>query len=272
MMRIRHAAALATGLSALAIPVAHADTGDEMLLGTSQAVVLGPTFIPTPPAGYVDTVDKLYLENLGFPDTGTLTTLTTPETLDFGPSVAQGTTDLVNYVEAGVQDGTISPSDPLDVITYSQSSSVASAAMPILMADKVPTADLNFVLLGDPSAPTGLADSWLGADIDSLLSGFGWSSLTGLTTPTDDYPVDEFTVPNDFFSDTQADLHPFSLGALAEGVFLHGDYLGVSDATVLASLTDPVTTGMETTYTLPGLDLADLLPTLIQTVTNILGL
>lgn len=270
-MRTRHAVTLALLGAGLSAGIAHADTGDDMLIGTSQAVVLGPTFIPDPPQGYVDTVDKLYLENLGFPDTGTLTTLDTPETIDFGPSVTQGTTDLVNYVEAGVQDGTISPSDPLDVVTYSQSASVASEAMPILLADGVAPADLNFVMLGDPSAPAGLADSWLGADIDNLLSGLGWSHLTGLTTPTDDYPVDTFVVPGDFFADTQANLSPLNLGGLLEGVFLHGDYLGVSDATVLASMTDPVTTGLETTYTLPGLDLADLLPTLLQTVTNVIG-
>jgi len=237
------------------VPRAHAD----------EVLFLGPTFIPDPAVfpGYEQTVEKLYLEPLGFPANGTVDTLITPESPDFGPSIQQGVTDLVNAVEADYTAGTIGPGDPLTITAYSQSTVIASEAMPILYNYGIPSDDLNFVLLGDAASLTGILSSPLGETVDDLL---GWSYLNGVTTPTDLYPVDVVVEPGDFWADTSADT---TVGELIEGFFSHGDYHGVPESVVHAALADGVTDGMVTTYTLP---VTDLIETLIQTALNDLGL
>ena len=122
-------------------------------------------------------------------------------------------------------------------------------------------------MLGDaaadpPSGPTGLLDTWgatpFGQAVDQFL---GWSNLDNVTTPSDLYPTDVFTVGNDFFADTAtpADFAANPLGALWQdflGFFEHGVYLGglpeseiltaidgggvMDGATTYFSLADPV--------------------------------
>lgn len=60
------------------------------LSGSTDALVMGPTGFPDPAdyPGFLSTVDQLYLDPLGFG--GQSTALTTPETSDFDPSVAEG--------------------------------------------------------------------------------------------------------------------------------------------------------------------------------------
>jgi hypothetical protein len=244
---------------------ARGETGTDMLVGSSQALFLGPTFIPDPAIfpGYEDTVDKLYLEPLGFPANGTIDTLVTPESPDFGPSIQQGVSDLVNAVEADYTNGTIGPGDPLTIVTYSQSTVIASLAEPILAKDNIPSADLDFVMLGDAAAPTGILSSPLGEAVDNLL---GWSYLNGVTTPDNLYPTDVVVEPGDFWADTSADT---TIGELIEGFFSHGDYMGVTEQVVQAALANGVADGMTTTYTL---DPTPLIETLLTTALNDIGL
>jgi PE-PPE domain len=224
-----------------AILVAHADTGSgaDFLDGSTQAIVLGPTFIPDPTTfpGYIPGAVTEYLQPLGFSDTGTVTPLVTPESPDFGPSIATGVNTLVNTVEADYNAGDFSSTDPLTVFGYSQSAVIASMAEQQLAADHIPLEDLRFVLIGDaaadpPSGPTGLLDTWgatpFGEEVDQFL---GWSNLDDVTTPTDLYPTDVFTIANDLFADTAtpADFAANPLGALWQdfvGFFDHGVYLG----------------------------------------------
>ena len=102
---------------------------------------------------------------------------------------------------------------------------------------KIPLEDLRFVLIGDaaadpPSGPTGLLDTWGATPFGQALDHFlGWSNLDDVTTPSDLYPTDVFTVVNDFFADTAtpADFAANPLGALWQdfvGFFEHGVYLG----------------------------------------------
>ncbi len=244
---------------ALDTPQCHADDG------SSQVLFLGPTLMPDPAIfpGYESTVDRLYLEPLGFPANGDVTTLITPETPDFGPSISKGVTDLVAAVEADYNAGVISAGDPLTITAYSQSTVIVSQAEPILAADGIPSQDLDFVLLGDAASPTGILNNPLGIAVDDLL---GWQNLNNTQTPTDLYPTQVFVEPGDFWADTSADTNLLSL---VYGFFDHGDYMGVPESVVQTALTDGVTDGLTTTYTL---DPTPLIETLLQTALNDLGL
>jgi PE-PPE domain len=231
---------------------ANADTGSgaDFLDGSTQAIVMGPTYIPDPTTfpGYIPGAVTEYLQPLGFSDTGTVIPLVTEESPNFGPSIASGVSTLVHTIETGYGAGDFSAADPLTVFGYSQSAVVASVAEQQLAADGIPLTDLRFVLIGDaaadpPSGPTGLLDTWgatpFGQEIDSLL---GWSNLDDVTTPTTFYPTDVFTVANDFFADTAtpADFAANPLGALWQdfvGFFEHGVYLGgLPESEILAAI------------------------------------
>jgi hypothetical protein len=257
--------AVALGVILTCAPESHAD---DPLAGSDQVLFLGPTWMPNPGVfpGYEPTVDKLYLEQLGFPADGHISTLVTPETLDFGPSISKGVDDLVQAVESDYNAGVISAGDPLTVTAYSQSTVIVSQAEPILTAYGIPSQDLDFVLLGDAASPTGILSSPLGIAVDDL---FGWRNLNNTLTPNNLYPTQEFVVPHDFWADTKDDTNLLSL---AYGFFDHGDYLGVSESTVQQALTDGVTDGLTTTYTLNVPDtLAGLIDTLLQTALNDIG-
>lgn len=152
-----------------------------------------------------------------------------------------------------------------------------------LAADHIPLQDLRFVLIGDaaanpPSGPTGFLDTWgatsFGQEIDALL---GWSNLDNVTTPTDLYPTDVFTVANDFSADTAtpADFAANPLGALWQdfvGFFEHGVYLGgLPESEILTAIgTAGVADGATTYFTLA--DPADLLQSLFDVALGSLGI
>lgn len=266
MLRKQGIVGFALLLAAFTItPTAYADTGVDLLDGSTNALILGPTGIPDPAIfpGYIPTVDRLYLEPLGFPSDGTITPLITPESPDFGPSIAAGEQDLINAVEADYNAGIIGPDDPLTITAYSQSTVIVSQAEPILAAYGIPPADLDFVLLGDAASPTGILNSPLGIAVDDLL---GWQNLNNTETPTTLYPTQVFVEPHDFWADTSDDTN---LASLAYGFFDHGDYMGVPESVVQAALADGVTNGMTTTY---ALDPTPLIETLLTTALNDLGL
>jgi PE-PPE domain len=214
-------------------------SGADFLDGSTHAIVMGPTLIPDPTTfpGYVPGAVTEYLQPLGFSDSGTVTALITPESPNFGPSIAAGVQTLVHTIEADYNANEISATDPLTVFGYSQSAVVASLAEQELAAYQIPLQDLRFVMLGDaaadpPSGPTGILDTWgatpFGQELDYLL---GWSNLDDVTTPNDLYPTDVFTVVNDFFADTAtpAEFATNPLGAILQdfvGFFEHGVYLG----------------------------------------------
>src|ERR1700744_2371342 len=133
---------------------ANADNSD-FLSGSTDALVLGPTGIPTPDAAYISDAKNLYLDPNGYDGTpATTVALTTPETDDFNTSVTQGENDLTNAVVADYDAGDMDCntagvcSDPLTIFTYSQSSAIASLDEPTLEADKIPSDALRFVMLG----------------------------------------------------------------------------------------------------------------------------
>src|SRR5947209_8838497 len=93
-------AALCSAAVALA-GAANADGANDFLSGSTDALILGSTGIPTPDAAYIAGAENLYLDPNGYDGTtGTTLALTTPENYDFGTSVTQGEQDLVNAVVA----------------------------------------------------------------------------------------------------------------------------------------------------------------------------
>ena len=87
-----------------------------------------------------------------------LQVLTTPELIQQGPSSLTDADDVVLAVENEftANPGAFSAEDPLTIFGYSQSATAESIAMTQLAADGIPSADLHFVFIGDPSLPGGI--------------------------------------------------------------------------------------------------------------------
>ena len=207
---------------------ANADGASDFLSGSTNALILGSTGIPTPDAAYIAGAEDLYLNPNGY-DGAAATTLplTTPETYDFTSSVTQGEQDLINAVVADYAAGDMHCttagicSDPLTIFTYSQSSAIAALAEQQLSADKIPDGALRFVMLG--ANPSGVPDNL--------------------------YPTDVYNIHGDFYAE------PGTLGTTWQdvllGMELHEAYLGLTPAEI-ASATH-VVEGMTTVFDIPTL-------------------
>ncbi|HTZ12541.1 MAG TPA: PE-PPE domain-containing protein, partial [Mycobacterium sp.] len=174
MKKVILGAALCGAAVALA-GTANADN-NTFLSSSTDALVLGPTGIPTPDAAYISDAENLYLNPLGYDGTtATTLALTTPETVSLS-SVPQGETDLINAVVADYNAGDMDCntaglcSDPLTIFTYSQSSAVAALAEPQLAADKIPDDALRFVMLG--ANPTGVPDNLYPTEVYNINGDF----------------------------------------------------------------------------------------------------
>jgi PE-PPE domain len=217
---------------------ANADNSD-FLSGSANALVLGPTGIPTPDAAYISDAENLYLDPNGYDGTTASTlALTTPETYDFGSSVPQGETDLINAVVADYDAGDMDCntagvcSDPLTIFTYSQSSAVASLAEQQLVADKIPDDALRFVMLG--ANPSGVPDNL--------------------------YRTEVYNINGDFWAQPGSD--GTTLQGELFGMELHDAYLGLTSAEIDSATR--VVEGMTTVYDIPTLTTTQLIEALIS--------
>jgi hypothetical protein len=253
---------------------AHAAIGDGLLAGSTHAFILGPTGIPNPATrllpGYIPTINRLYLQPSGFSADGTITPLVTPETPWFGRSIARGEDALIQAVETAYDNREFDARDPLTIVTYSQSTVIASLAEPILAKYGIPSGDLRFVMLGDaaanpPTGPTGILDTFGNRPFgEAIFRMLGWGNLIDATTPNDLYPTAVYTVIGDFWAD-----YPNSAQRLwVPGLLQHGDYLGLSESDIQdATATDD---GLTTYYTIA--DPAHLVNILLTTARNDFGL
>ncbi|MEB3020800.1 alpha/beta hydrolase family protein [[Mycobacterium] crassicus] len=228
------------GAALAAATAANADAGTyDFLYGSTNALVLGPTGIPTPNAAYISDVLNLYLEPNGYGGTtATTVALTTPETSDFLSSVPQGEAILVNAVLADYNAGDMgcdasgACSDPLTIFTYSQSSLDAALAEQQLAAHHIPTDALRFVMLGANNS----------------------------VVPNDLYPTDIYNIHGDIYAE------PGSLGASWQnfilGLELHEAYLGLTPAEVDSATT--VVDGMTTINDIPTLTSTELWDALLN--------
>ncbi len=134
----------------------------EAKLLANEGWIMSGTGVPTPDAGYLNSVESLYLtpfSNYSFQG------LTTPEQfcpivcnasepdLGLGDSVNQGVTDLNNVIVPALQGG-----NNVAVLGYSQSATVATVEMNDLLNNTpagVNLHDLSVTLLGDPNSPIG---------------------------------------------------------------------------------------------------------------------
>jgi PE-PPE domain len=262
------------------------------LMAGDVALIMGGSGIPTPTQQYADTAADLYLQPNGFGGTSAVPTaapsidgqasgdiaaalyqlppngfsdapevLTTPELFtDRAYSETQGAADLLQAIQQAITDGQVSADNPLYAFGYSQSSALSGLTMQQLASAGVPTDDLHFVLVGDPSTPNG-----------GIYSEFGLTTIApGLSdlTPNNLYPTDVYTLEYDpvadwpqYSSDLLSDLN-----AVDGLLFEHLAYLGVtpqqiSDAIPLDTTGDSLTSYyMIPSETLPILDPLLLMP------------
>jgi PE-PPE domain len=246
--------------SVLSNPAAHAD---DPLAGSDTAIILGGTTEPTPSTEFAQAAENLFLNPLGFdggatgstvcdmvgtdPCAAPLQVLTTPELIQQGPSSLTAADDVVLAVENEYTAGTFSASDPLTIFGYSQSATAESIAMTQLQADGIPSQDLHFVFIGDPSlADTGVwpnivtdLDSVLGSSLtNTLLTDFGIDGVLGDVTPDDLYPTTIYSLDGDGVAQFQQDFVSGGLLGDIEGLFLqHVEYLGLTPAEIADATT-----------------------------------
>jgi len=242
---------------------------DDPLSGSDTAIILGGTFESTPSTSFAQAAEDLYLHPLGFDDGATYSTvcdmvgtdpcaaplqvLTTPELIQQGPSSLTDADDITLAVENEftANPGAFSAEDPLTIFGYSQSAAAESVAMTQLAEDGIPSADLHFVFIGDPSLPSGIGPNLM-PDLDSLLgsseantiltdlglSDLGVYSVLANATPNDLYPATIYTLDGDGVADFQQD---FNAGGLLDSLYnlftTHAEYLGLTPTQIADATT-----------------------------------
>ncbi|MBV8862794.1 MAG: PE-PPE domain-containing protein [Mycobacterium sp.] len=246
-------------------PVAHAEvtllSADDPLSESDTAIILGGTTEPTPSTAFAQAVEDLYLHPLGFDDGATYSTvcdmvgtdpcsaplqvLTTPELIQQGPSSLTAASDIVLAVENEYNAGDFSAEHPLTIFGYSQSATAESIAMTRLEGI-IPSDELHFVFIGDPSLPGGVwpnlvpdLDAIFGSSLtNALLTITGMDGVLGNLTPDDLYPATIYTLAGDGVADFQQD---FTAGGLLDplvGLFVqHVEYLGLTPTQIADATT-----------------------------------
>ncbi|WP_163755221.1 PE-PPE domain-containing protein [Mycobacterium botniense] len=228
-------------------PLAHGDPASEPADPTTIGLVMGGSGIPLPDynvPGYVQAANTLYIHP-NFPDTtypapyenGLFTPeypeLSMPFSLNYptattGPlagfpalstSMGQGMLIVDNAIATNTAAG-----DASTVFGYSQSATIASLVMEQLDPTGTPKPDagLQFVLIGDPSAPNGgILERFDGFAVPSLGISFDGA------TPADDFPTDIYTLEYDGYADFPRYPIDFlaDLNAVLGTISLHGIYL-----------------------------------------------
>jgi hypothetical protein len=255
---------IAGAASAASLQAAHADV-DDPLSGSDTAIILGGTFESTPSTAFAQTAEDLYLNPLGFdggatsstvcdmvgtdPCSAPLQVLTTPELIQQGPSSLTAADDVTLAVENefNADPGAFSPEHPLTIFGYSQSATAESIAMTQLEAAKIPSADLHFVFIGDPSlAETGVWPN-LVTDLDgifgtslttTILTDLGFDGVLGNVTPDNLYPATIYTLDGDGVADWQPDFNSEGLLDSLTALFVqHVDYLGLTPTQIADATT-----------------------------------
>ncbi len=211
------------------------------------ALIMNGSGFPVPAPTYLNAVNNLYIQ---LRDPGaTPVPLTTPEglypltgvnSLPVGNSIAQGVATLNNAILQQIAAG-----NHVDVFGYSQSSTISSLVMSQLAAEHVPSSDVSFILVGDPSNPNGgFLERFVGLSVPTL--GIS-ANLTG-ATPSNLYPTAIYTIEYDGFADFPR--YPINLlsdlNAFAGVAFDHTAYANLTPQQI-SGATDLGTYG-DTTY------------------------
>jgi hypothetical protein len=220
--------------SAASLQAAQADAGDP-LSGSDTAIILGGTLESTPSTSFAQAAENLYLHALGFDDGATSSTvcdmvgtdpcaaplqvLTTPELIQQSNLTDANDVTLAVENEFTANPGAFTAEHPLTIFGYSQSATAESIAMTQLAADHIPSADLHFVFIGDPSLPGGI-----GANTN--------------VTPDDLYPATIYTLDGDGVADYQQDVTAGGqLDALYNLFTTHAEYLGLTPTEIANATT-----------------------------------
>ena len=252
--------------SAASLQAAHADA-DDPLSGSDTAIILGGTFESTPSTSFAQAAENLYLHPLGFDDGATYSTvcdmvgtdpcaaplqvLTTPELIQQSNLTDADDVTLAVENEFTANPGAFTAEDPLTIFGYSQSATAESIAMTQLAEDGIPSADLHFVFIGDPSLAGGIGPNLM-PDLDSLigssmtntiltdlgLSDLGVYSVLANVTPDDLYPATIYTLDGDGVADYQQDVTAGGqLDALYNLFTTHAEYLGLTSTQIADATT-----------------------------------
>ncbi|MGA8546229.1 MAG: PE-PPE domain-containing protein [Mycobacterium sp.] len=253
------------GLASAMLNQAAPAYADGVLSGSETAIILGGTTEPMPSTEFAQTAEDLFLNPLGFDDGATgstvcdmigtdpcaapLQVLTTPELVQQGPSSLTGADDLVLAVENefNADPGAFNAEHPLTIFGYSQSATVESIAMTRLEEAGIPSDDLHFVFIGDPSLPVTGVWSNLETDMDqtlgtsftnSLLSLLQLNSVLGNVTPDDLYPATIYSLDTDPVANFEEEFATKGLfGALLDIFGPHVEYLGLTPTEVADATT-----------------------------------
>jgi hypothetical protein len=252
--------------SVVSSQLAHADDLlPDSLAGSDTAIILGGTTEPTPSTAFAQAAENLFLNPMGFdggatgstvcdmvgtdPCAAPLQVLTTPELIQQGPSSLTAADDVTLAVENefNANPGAFNADHPLTIFGYSQSATAESIAMSRLEADGIPSQDLHFVFIGDPSlADTGVwpnivadMDSVLGSSLtNTLLTDIGINGVLGNVTPDDLYPTTIYSLDGDGVAQFQQDFESGGLLQDIEGLFVqHVEYLGLTPEEVANATT-----------------------------------
>lgn len=176
-------------------PLAHAD---DVLLDLSDA---GHTWIASPTGnfdqypGYLEQANSLYLTPLGDPG-GTAIDL--PTSFSYATDVPQGEAQIVAQVLADNPTA----ANPDVFFGYSDSAVQLSGAETTLAADGVCSDCVDFVLVGDTSAPDGYIANFLDTpSIESLATALGYGPIEGIVTPDDLFKTEVVTINGDEYAD-----------------------------------------------------------------------
>jgi len=253
------------GLASAMLNQAAPAYADGVLSGSETAIILGGTTEPMPSTEFAQTAEDLFLNPLGFDDGATgstvcdmigtdpcaapLQVLTTPELVQQGPSSLTGADDVVLAVENefNADPGAFNAEHPLTIFGYSQSATVESIAMTRLEEAGIPTDDLHFVFIGDPSLPVTGVWSNLETDMDqtlgtsftnSLLSLLQMNEVLGNVTPDDLYPATIYSLDTDPVANFEGEFATKGLfGALLDIFGPHVEYLGLTPTEVADATT-----------------------------------
>jgi hypothetical protein len=208
---------------------------DDPLAGSDTAIILGGTTEPTPDTAFAQAAEDLYLHPLGFdggatsstvcdmvgtdPCAAPLQVLTTPELIQQSNLTDADDVTLAVENEFAANPGAFTAEDPLTIFGYSQSATAESIAMTQLAEDGIPSADLHFVFIGDPSLPGGI-------------------EANTTVTPDDLYPATIYTLDGDGVADYQQD---FTAGGQLDALYnlftTHAEYLGLTPTQIADATT-----------------------------------
>lgn len=229
-------------------------------LGNGTALIMGPGGSPEPGDTYMASIDRLYLEPLGFTgDTVPVTYSWTDLLGNWDSRVGSEADSLYAAITAQLESGNFDAENPLVVVGYSESAVAAGQVMQRLADANVPTEDLHFVLLGDTASSVG---GFLNTFVESLpeslqdvarqmLGWFGVKDLLDATTPTDLYPTTVYTIPGDMWGDWSS---VTSLQEAINGFFVHMGYIGLTPEQI-DDATFSHTEGLTDFYTISDADM-----------------